>query len=170
MGVGLGSGSRVRVMACIVRCVLHQPEVRRGWGGGEARAGQGRLKWRRRGGMGGMGGWVAGWQGWKGGRVRVGRRAAHLGCAACAVGTAPLATKGAVATLNVVDTWAHGVAWGCRLGTWGCRLGTQGCRLGTQGCRLGTQGCRLVAARLSVWSTPWAWRGAEGWWRGGKGW
>ena len=36
---------------------------------------------------------MAGWQG-----------AAHLGCAAGTVGTAPLATKGAVATLKVVDT------------------------------------------------------------------
>ena len=32
----------------------------------------------------------------------LGLGAAHLGCAACGVGTAPLATKGAVATLKTV--------------------------------------------------------------------
>ena len=52
--------------------------------------------------------------GWQGGSV--GRRAAHLGCAAGTVGTAPLATKGAVATLNVVDTWAHRAAGWVHMG------------------------------------------------------
>ena len=51
------------------------------------------------------GGGVAGW---RGGGVAGWSGAAHLGCAACGVGTAPLATKGALATLKVVDTCAHG--------------------------------------------------------------
>ena len=75
--------------------------------------------------------------GWQGGRVAGWQRAAHLGCAAGTVGTAPLATKGAVATLNVVDTWAHRVAgWvhgGCRLGTWGLPAGC-----GETECAVGT--------------------------------